>query len=208
MKDNRWFAGFWSWATRVENKHVREVRRELVGGASGRVLEIGCGVGANFKYYTDAAREIVATDPNSFMIERARKEAAAMPRAFDIRLGRAEELPFDDASFDTVISTMNMCTIDDPVRALAEIKRVLKPGGEYRFFDHVAYDHAFGRFWQNLIDPLWSRALGAGCHLNRDIGAMVRSAGFTDVKMDFEKTLPPIPPMVLVRPHVKGIAVA
>ncbi len=208
MKDNRWFANFWSWATKYENKHTRDVRRELVGAASGRVLEIGCGVGANFTYYGDAAQEIIATDPNSFMLTRARGAATASGRSIDVRLARAEALPFDDSAFDTVVSTLNMCTIDDPRAALAEVRRVLKPGGEYRFFDHVRYDHAFGRFWQNLVDPLWSRVLGGGCHPNRDIAGMIRDTGFSNVQIDFEKTLPPIPPMIFVRPHIKGIAIA
>lgn len=207
MKESRAFANFWSFATRVESKHVRDVRRELAGGATGRVLEIGCGVGANFKFYGDAATEIIATDPNSYMLPKAREAAVASGRSIDVRPARAEELPFDDGSFDTVLSTLNMCSVDDPQRALAEVLRVLKGGGEYRFFDHVQYDHAFGRLWQNLIAPFWSRLPGS-CHPNRDIASAVRSAGFTGVQMDFEKTLPPIPPMVFVRPHIKGIAIA
>jgi ubiquinone/menaquinone biosynthesis C-methylase UbiE len=206
MSDSQLFARFWSFATRHEDKHTREVRAELVGGARGRVLEIGCGVGANFKYYGAEAAEIIATEPNSFMLTRAKEAATRSGRPIEVRAARAEDLPFDAASFDTVISTLNMCTIEDPRRALSEIRRVLKPGGTYRFFDHVQYDHAFGRFWQNLIDPLWSRMLGGGCHPNRDVSRMVREAGFRSVEMEFEKRLPPVPPMVFVRPHIKGVA--
>lgn len=205
MKDSRAFASFWSFATRMESKHVREVRRELAGGARGRVLEIGCGVGVNFKYYGDTATEIIATDPNSYMLPKAREAAVASGRSIDVRAARAEELPFDAGSFDTVVSTLNMCSIDDPSAALSEIRRVLKVGGEYRFFDHVQYDHAFGRFWQNLIAPLWRRFPG-GCNPNRDIATVVRGGGFAKVQMDFEKTLPPVPPIVFVRPHIKGVA--
>jgi ubiquinone/menaquinone biosynthesis C-methylase UbiE len=208
VRDSQLFARFWSFATRHEARHTREVRAELVGSARGRVLEIGCGVGANFKYYRAHATDIIATEPNSFMLTRAREAATRSGRPIDVRAARAEALPFDDASFDAVISTLNMCTIENPQRALAEVRRVLKPGGEYRFFDHVQYDHAFGRFWQNLVDPLWSRMLGGGCHPNRDIGRMVHEAGFQSVDMEFGKTLPPLPPMVFVRPHIKGVATA
>lgn len=207
MSDSKLFAQFWSFATKHEDQHIREVRAELAGAARGRVLEIGCGVGANFRYYAADAAEVIATEPSSFMLVRARAAAAHSDRLIDVRAARAEELPFDDASFDTVVSTLNMCTIGDPKRALAEVRRVLRPGGEYRFFDHVQYDHAFGRFWQNLVDPVWSR-VGGGCHPNRDIGRVVREAGFQSVQMDFEKSLPPVPPMVLVRPHIKGVATA
>jgi ubiquinone/menaquinone biosynthesis C-methylase UbiE len=207
MKSSRLFAKFWSLATKYENKHTRDVRRELVSVARGRVLEIGCGVGANFKYYSDDATEIIAIEPNSFMLPKASDAATASGRWVDVRPARAEKLPFEDQSFDTVVSTLNMCTIADPRAALSEIRRVLKPGGEYLFFDHVQYDHAFGRFWQDLVDPLWS-TLGGGCHPNRDIANIVRSAGFANVQIDFEKTLPPIPPIAIVRPHIKGIAIA
>ena len=206
MKDSQLFARFWSFATRHEDQHTRDVRAELVGAACGRVLEIGCGVGANFKYYGGDATEIIATEPNSFMLTRAREAATTSGRPIEVRAARAEALPFDAASFDTVVSTLNMCTIEDPRRALSEIRRVLKPGGKYRFFDHVQYDHAFGRFWQNLVDPMWSRMLGGGCHPNRDLGRMVNEAGFQSVEMELEKTLPPVPPMVFVRPHIKGVA--
>jgi ubiquinone/menaquinone biosynthesis C-methylase UbiE len=206
VKDSQLFAAFWSFVTRHEDKHTREVRAELVGGARGRVLEIGCGVGANFKYYSADVAEVIATEPNSFMLKRAIDAATSSDRPISVRAARAEDLPFDDSSFDAVVSTLNMCTIENPQRALAEVRRVLKPGGEYRFFDHVQYDHAFGRFWQNLIDPLWSRMLRGGCHPNRDIAGMVRGAGFRSVQMEFEKSLPPVPPMVFVRPHIKGVA--
>ncbi len=205
MKDSKLFASFWSFATRHESAYVRDARREVAGGARGRVLEVGCGVGANFPFYSDAATDIVATEPSAYMLPRAREAAASSSRSIDVREARAEDLPFDDASFDTVVSTLNMCTIEDPARALVEVRRVLKPGGEYRYFDHVRYDHAFGRFWQDLVDPLWSRA-GGGCHPNRDIAGMLRQAGFSDLRIVFEKKLPPIPPIVIVRPHIRGVA--
>jgi ubiquinone/menaquinone biosynthesis C-methylase UbiE len=207
MTDSRFFANFWSFSTRHESAYIRDARREVAGAARGRVLEIGCGVGTNFEHYGDGATEIVATEPSPYMLPNAREAASAAARAIQVVPTRAEALPFMDGSFDAVVSTANMCSIDDPRSALGEIRRVLKPGGEYRFFDHVAYDHAFGRFWQNLVVPVWTR-FGGGCHPNRDIAGMVREAGFADVRIEFEKRLPPVPPIVIVRPHIRGVATA
>jgi ubiquinone/menaquinone biosynthesis C-methylase UbiE len=114
-------------------------------------------------------------------------------------------LPFDDDSFDTVVSTLVMCSVRDPAKALSEVRRVLKPEGEYRFYDHVRYDHAFGAFWQDLVTPVW-RWFGAGCHPNRDVAQFIRDAGFDIIQLELTKPLPPIPPMVFSRPHIKGIA--
>ncbi|MBI1885895.1 MAG: class I SAM-dependent methyltransferase [Chloroflexi bacterium] len=206
QKGHKWFAAIYDrMMASAEKSFMRKVREEIAGGASGRVLEIGCGTGANFAYYRDGASEIIATDPNPYMLERARRKAAALSRPIDIRAASAEELPFEDGSFDTVVSTLNFCTIPEPPRALAEIKRVLKAGGEFRFYEHVRYDHAFGAFWQDLVTPVW-RWFGAGCHPNRDVASLIREAGFDFVELEHSKPLPPVPPMVFSRPHIKGIA--
>jgi ubiquinone/menaquinone biosynthesis C-methylase UbiE len=203
---SRSFASFWDWQIEHESRRVRRMREETVGGARGRVLEIGCGAGANFQHYGPEVTEVIAIDPSTYMLERARKR---VPRAFvpvELREASALELPFEGASFDTVVSTANFCTIPEPARALDEIRRVLKPGGEYRFFDHVRSSGRFGAFWQDLITPLW-RVLGAGCHPNRDIGTLVRGAGFSSVEAVGSRLYPMIPPVVLVSPHVQGVAV-
>ncbi len=205
-RGHKWFAAFYErMAASAEKSYLGPVRRELAGGAKGRVLEIGCGPGGNFPHYTDAATEIIATDPDPYMLQRARKRAAALDRPIEIRQVSAEALPFEDHSFDTVVSTLNMCSIPHPDRALAEIKRVLKPGGEYRFYDHVRYRNAFGAFWQDLITPVWKQ-LGGGCHPNRDVVRIITDAGFEILELERSNPLPPVPPMVCTRPHVKGIA--
>src|ERR1043166_4844706 len=133
-----WFAALYDRVSApMERGFMRGVREDLVGTASGRVLELGCGTGANFAYYRDGATEVVATEPDPHMLERARKRAADVGRSVDIRRVPAEALPFPDASFDTVLSTLVLCTVDEPARALAEVKRVLRPGGEFRFCEHV-----------------------------------------------------------------------
>jgi ubiquinone/menaquinone biosynthesis C-methylase UbiE len=205
-RGHKWFAAMYDRImARPERSFMKSVRQDVTGGARGHVLEIGCGTGANFPYYTDLAEEVIATEPDPFMLERARKKLDSAARPIELRQASAEELPFPDASFDTVVATLNMCTIPRPDRALAEIKRTLKPSGEYRFYDHVRYDHAFGAFWQDLIAPAWGW-FGAGCHPNRDVAALIRDAGFELERLEFSKPLPPLPPMVVTRPHILGVA--
>ncbi|MEX0801256.1 MAG: class I SAM-dependent methyltransferase [Dehalococcoidia bacterium] len=205
-RGHKWFAALFDRImASAERSFMKRVRRDITGGAKGRVLEIGCGTGANFPYYSDQADEVIATEPDPYMLERARKKADTARRPLEIRQASAEELPFPDSSFDTVVSTLNMCSIPHPDRALAEIKRILKPSGEYRFYDHVRYGNAFGAFWQDLIAPVWGW-LGAGCHPNRDIAAFIRDAGFELERLESSKPLPPIPPMLFSRPHILGVA--
>ncbi len=207
MQPGRWFAAYWAWQLKFEHKRLRRWRQEIGSAANGRVLEVGCGTGANFRHYTAGAQHIVALDPSPHMLSRARAEAERLRKRVDFVRGSAEALPFRDGAFDTAVSTANMCTIPDPARALGEIRRTLRPGGAYRFYDHVLYDHAFGRFWQRIADPV-STWLGAGCHVNRDVEALVRAAGFSEVRTTFAKVLPPLPPLVFLRPHVLGVALA
>jgi ubiquinone/menaquinone biosynthesis C-methylase UbiE len=98
-----------------------------------------------------------------------------------------------------------MCSVGDAPRALSEVRRVLKPSGELRVYEHVRYSHSFGAFWQDVVTPVW-RWLGAGCHPNRDIANLIRDAGFEFQKLELTKPLPPIPPMAFARPHIIGIA--
>lgn len=207
MRGHRWFAAVYDRLCNLEEKspRVRKVRREVVGGARGRVLEIGAGTGASFRYYTDAATEVVAIEPDPFMLQRARKAAARATRPISLHQVRAEDLPFDDASFDTVVSALVLCTVLRPDKALSEIKRVLKPGGQLRVYEHVRYDHAFGAFWQDLVTPAW-RWFGAGCNPNRDTARNIRDAGFEFSELRAMKDAPPIPPMAFVRPHIVGVA--
>jgi ubiquinone/menaquinone biosynthesis C-methylase UbiE len=169
------------------------------------VLEVGAGTGANFPYYDDDAEEIVATEPDPYMLKRARRKAEGVARSIELRQASAEELPFEDNSFDTVVSTLVMCTVPGPLRALSEVRRVLKPSGELRMFEHVRYENAFGAFWQDLVTPPW-RWFVAGCHPNRDTASLVREAGFEFQRLEQLKLQPPIPPFVFARPHIKGIA--
>ncbi len=206
QKGHKWFASIYDrMMAPAERSFMRHVREEIAGGARGRVLEVGAGTGANFPYYNDHAEEIVATEPDLHMLARARRRAEEVGRSIDLRQAPAEQLPFEDDSFDTVVSTLVMCTVREPLRALSEVRRVLKPSGRLRMYEHVRYDHAFGAFWQDLITPAW-RWFGAGCHPNRDTASFVREAGFDFEQLELTKPHPPIPPMVFARPHITGIA--
>ena len=206
QKGHKWFASIYDrMMARAERSFMRRVREEIAGGAKGRVLEVGAGTGANFPYYNDHAEEIVATEPDPYMLERARRRAEEVGRSIDLRQAPAEQLPFEDDSFDTDVSTLVMCSVREPLRALSEVRRVLKPSGQLRMYEHVRYEHAFGAFWQDAITPLWSW-FGAGCHPNRDTASFVRQAGFDFEQLELTKPHPPIPPMIFARPHITGIA--
>ena len=205
---HRWFAAIYDrMSARAENTFMKEIRQEIVGGARGKVLEIGCGTGASLPYYGEGVEQLVATEPDPYMMAKAKERARALGLELDLRPAAAEALPFEDGTFDTVVSTLVMCSVRDPARALAEVRRVLKPGGQFRFYEHVRYGHAFGAFWQDLITPLW-RWCGAGCHPNRDTEKAIRAAGFNIVQLEHLQPFPPIPPMVFSRPHIKGVALA
>ena len=206
QKGHKWFASIYDrMMASGERSFMGKVREEIAGGARGRVLEIGAGTGANFPHYNDHAEEIFATEPDPYMLQRAKRRAEKVGRPIELRQASAEELPFGDDCFDTVVSTLVMCSVGDPLRVLSEVRRVLKPSGELRMYEHVRYEHAFGAFWQDLITPVW-RWIGAGCHPNRDVASFVREAGFEFERIELTKPHPPIPPMVFVRPHIKGVA--
>lgn len=155
---------------------LSQIRSWIAGQATGRALELGVGTGANLSYYAKAER-IVAIDPDPFMLRRARKRAAALRRNVAFQLAAAESLPFADASFDAVVATLVFCTVGDPARGLAEVRRVLKPGGTFRFIEHVRAEAPALAWLQDWLTPLWRR-VGAGCHLNRQTLEAVRGAGF------------------------------
>src|SRR3990170_7720188 len=206
QQGHRWFAAVYDrLMSSAERSFMKGVREEIAGGASGRVLELGAGTGANFAYYGASAQELFAIEPDPYMLERAQHRAGESGRPIDLRQASAEAIPFEDASFDTVVSTLVMCSVRDPLRALSEVRRVLNPSGELRVYEHVRYDHPFGAFWQDLITPVW-RWFGAGCHPNRDVAQAIREAGFNIVELERSKPLPPVPPMVFSRPHIMGVA--
>ena len=174
----RFFAWFWPRSERPlrEDEDVAATRQALVGDLSGDVLEIGCGTGPNFEYYPADAR-VTATDYNEHMLPKARADAETAAASIELRLAHASALPFDDASFDAVVSTLVLCSVPDLGQALSELRRVLKPGGTLRIFEHVRSDRRWVAAMQLIANPAWG-LVGDGCHLNRDTVSAVRSAGF------------------------------
>jgi SAM-dependent methyltransferase len=154
-----------------------QYRECVASGARGRVLELGFGSGLNLPFYGKDVEELVGVDVSHEMLALAGPTVAAFPHKVTLVEQSAESLPFDAASFDTVVVTWSLCSIPDPVAALREARRVLKPGGQIRFVEHgLSPDAGVGR-WQNRLTPLWSRCAG-GCHLNRKTDGLLRAAGF------------------------------
>lgn len=170
---HRVFAAVWE---RIGGSHS-DARRQTAGEAAGRVLEIGAGTGFNFSYYGEQAERVTATDPDPFMLRRARSRADAADVEVEVQQASAEDLPFEDASFDTVVSTWVACSFNDPAKAFSEIHRVLRPGGELRFHEHVRSENSLLALGQDMATP-FTRWLGAGCHQNRETVRYIREAGF------------------------------
>jgi len=189
---HRWFAAMFDCIAPCVERRFRPYRSRVVGAATGRVLEIGAGTGANFPHY-GAAESVVATDPDPFMLRRAQRRASGLALDIEIRQCPAEDLPFPDESFDTVISTLTLCTVGDQAAALAEIKRVLRPGGTLGFVEHVRANGRLHVCVQDALTPAW-RWFGAGCHPNRDTGAGIKAAGLRITEL--ERRAAPLVPLI------------
>lgn len=191
---HRWFAAIYDKTARLSERRVGPIRRRLLADLTGDVLEIGAGTGANFEHYPTGVR-VVALEPDPHMLKRAQKRLLELGRTdIDVRLAPAEQLPVDDASFDTVVSTLVLCTVRDLPRSLAEIRRVLRPGGEFRFLEHVRGDGMLGRV-HDLIQPAWGW-FSAGCQVNRRTEPAISAAGFEIASIEHRKMSPWMPAIV------------
>jgi ubiquinone/menaquinone biosynthesis C-methylase UbiE len=158
---------------------LRPYRARVIGGAKGRVLEIGIGSARNLPFYSDAVEELVGVDSSPEMLALAERTLGAVHRPKVRLLGHsAEHLPLADGSFDTVVVTWSLCSIPDPMAALKEARRVLKSDGQLRFVEHGLSPDTAVRQWQDRLTPLWCRLAG-GCHLNRKSDDLVHAAGLT-----------------------------
>jgi ubiquinone/menaquinone biosynthesis C-methylase UbiE len=167
------------WAiNRVMAKKEFAVEREkFVHLASGRVLEIGMGSGFNIPFYSHDIKKLIGLEPSEKLKQHASKKAELAPFPVEFVGLTGEEIPLDDSSMDTVLSTWTMCTIPDMSKALAEITRVLKPDGKLIFVEHGLSPDRTIRFIQNSLNPAWKH-IGGGCNLNRPIDELIQEAGF------------------------------
>jgi ubiquinone/menaquinone biosynthesis C-methylase UbiE len=161
----------------MRQKTFTPYRQRVLSAASGRILEIGVGSGANLPFYADAVTAIVALDPSPRLLSMARERATTAARPVELIEAYGERIPLDANSIDTVVTTWTLCSIADVGAALHEMRRVLKPSGQLLFVEHGQAPEPRVRRWQDRLTPMWRRVAG-GCHLNRPIRQLIEDAGF------------------------------
>jgi ubiquinone/menaquinone biosynthesis C-methylase UbiE len=197
-------AGYDRFMAGTEQACLQAHRQKLVGQASGRVLEIGGGTGANLPFYGADVESVTLTEPEPPMLRRLeRRLRERMPTATALNAS-AEDLPFEDASFDFAVSTLVLCTVDDQPSALRELRRVLRPGGRLLFIEHVRAEEERLARWQDRLNGMQQK-IGHGCNCNRSTLQAIGDAGFTiaEIRHDVLAKAPPI-----VRPLIVGVAEA
>jgi ubiquinone/menaquinone biosynthesis C-methylase UbiE len=187
-----------------ERRGGAEHRRRLLAGLEGRVIEVGVGSGVSFPYYPPAVTELIAVEPEPWLRARAQEAAIGAPVPVRVVEGRADRLPAEDASMDAGVVAGVLCSVPDAARALAELRRVIRPGGTLRFYEHVRSRGRRGARAQRLLDrTVWPRLFG-GCHTARDTATAIREAGFaleSCERFSFRPTLvaTPVAPRILGR---------
>jgi ubiquinone/menaquinone biosynthesis C-methylase UbiE len=187
---------------KTERAGLGEHRRALLAEATGDVLEIGGGTGANLQYYGDTVRSLTIVEPEKPMLRRLEQHIEQSGRQAKALRAPAEDLPFNDASFDAIVSTLVLCTVDDVPRALRELCRVLRPGGKLLFIEHVRSDDEKLARTQDRMLPINVR-IGHGCHPNRRTLDSIRDAGFEITSLEHD-TLKHTPKFI--RPLIVGVA--
>jgi ubiquinone/menaquinone biosynthesis C-methylase UbiE len=201
----------WGWAfaamydramAEVEKAGLAAHRERLLAAAAGRVLEIGGGTGANLPFYRSAVTELVLAEPDEQMARRLEPRLVGYRLPARVVRAPAEQLPLEDASFDCAVSTLTLCTVADPVRALAEVRRVLRPEGRLLFIEHVRSDDPDLARWQDRLRGPWAW-VGHGCQTNRRTLETILAAGFTVADLRRERLRKALP---IVKPLVMGAA--
>jgi ubiquinone/menaquinone biosynthesis C-methylase UbiE len=197
-------AGYDWFLSSSEQAGLSDRREELLSSATGRTIEIGAGTGLNLAHYPDAVGELVVVEPDRHMAKHLRARVAESPRAAEVVQAPGEALPFPDDSFDTAVVTLVLCTAPDPDAVLAEIARVLVPGGRLLFMEHVRSDEPEVARWQDRLHRPW-KAFGNGCHCNRATLATISASPF-EVESVEHGEFPKAPS--IVRPLIVGTALA
>src|SRR6476660_2459124 len=192
-----------SFSRRSENAGLRDMRHGLIAEARGSVLEIGAGTGANLTHYNGQLESLMFTEPDPAMIRRLQAKARDEAPLAKILRAPAEDLPFEDASFDTVVSTLVLCGVEDQARSVREIRRVLKPGGRLLFIEHVRSDDPRVAKMQDRMNPV--NRFTVCCDCNRPTLDTIRSTGFEVTELE-QTELPKSPPFT--RPLMVGTATA
>jgi ubiquinone/menaquinone biosynthesis C-methylase UbiE len=198
---NRFFSRMW--VRLKDNDEQVEHRRQNLAGLSGRVIELGAGDGRNFALYPPEVTEVLAVEPEPYLRERAEAAAREAPVPVTVVAGVADRLPAEDASFDAGVASLVLCTVPDQPQALAELRRVIKPGGELHFLEHVVSHNPRRARVEDLLDHVWPRVAG-GCHPNRDTGAAIEAAGFELQRCDRFGFSPGFPMPEIA--HILGVA--
>jgi ubiquinone/menaquinone biosynthesis C-methylase UbiE len=167
----------------MSGEEFRRLRTELLASAHGEVLELGIGTGLNLPHYPEAITELHAVDPAQFLPKRIAARSARLLFPVHIQRDTAETLPHADRRFDYVVSTWTLCTIPDPVLALQEVGRVLKPGGRFLFLEHGRSDDQKIAAWQDRLNPI-QNIVGCGCNLNRQIDQLIAQAGLSITQLN------------------------
>lgn len=185
-----------------ERSGMADRRRALLAQARGEVLELGAGTGLNLAHYPAGLSRLVLTEPEPAMVARLRRHLDRLDRRADIVSTPAESLPFEDDSFDTVVATLVLCTVEDPAASLRQIRRVLRGDGQLLFLEHVRAESVGLARWQDRLQRPW-RAVSCGCNCNRETLGMIHSEGFATgaVERADWRGAPPV-----VRPLVRGQA--
>jgi len=170
----------------MRQHQLAKYRREVVAAASGRVLEVGVGSGLNFPLYGKQVEIVFGIDPSPRLLAIARRRAAAAGIHADLLQGSATAIPLADKTVDTVVMTWTLCSIPDPLTALREMRRVLKPGGKLLFVEHGLSPEPKVERWQHRLTPVW-RHIAGGCHLDRKMDDLIRSTGFdlTELRTEY-----------------------
>ena len=205
VPEHRFFAAIYDRALAgVERAGLADLRADLLSEARGRTLEIGAGTGHNLRHYPNAVTELVLAEPDPHMAKRLRDHVAEEPPGPSVEVveAPAEQLPFDDSSFETVVSTLVLCTVENPSGAIAEARRVLQPGGALLFIEHVRSHRPGLARWQDRLERPWGWVAG-GCHPNRPTDQLLADAGLWIDRLDRGTLKGGLPP---IRPRISGLA--